>query len=63
MTALSIDIDQVTAVPDKTTTTVAMDFGRITVDEQLILYLFGTPGQAGSGSCGTSWPAELSAPS
>jgi uncharacterized protein len=33
-------------VPDKTTTTVAMDFGRITVDEQLILYLFGTPGQA-----------------
>jgi signal recognition particle receptor subunit beta len=30
----------------KTTTTVAMDFGRITVDEQLILYLFGTPGQA-----------------
>jgi hypothetical protein len=45
MTALSVDIDHVAAVPDKTTTTVAMDFGRITVDEQLILYLFGTPGQ------------------
>jgi uncharacterized protein len=29
----------------KETTTVAMDFGRITVDEDLILYLFGTPGQ------------------
>lgn len=29
----------------KTTTTVAMDFGRITVDEELMLYLFGTPGQ------------------
>ena len=29
----------------KNTTTVAMDFGRITVDEDLVLYLFGTPGQ------------------
>ncbi len=29
----------------KDTTTVAMDFGRITVDEDLVLYLFGTPGQ------------------
>jgi signal recognition particle receptor subunit beta len=33
-------------VPDKTTTTVAMDFGRITVDDRLVLYLFGTPGQS-----------------
>ena len=32
-------------VPGKTTTTVAMDFGRITIDRDLILYLFGTPGQ------------------
>ena len=32
-------------MPDKATTTVAMDFGRITVDDTLILYLFGTPGQ------------------
>jgi signal recognition particle receptor subunit beta len=45
MTSLSVGIDHTAAVPMKTTTTVAMDFGRITVDEQLILYLFGTPGQ------------------
>jgi signal recognition particle receptor subunit beta len=45
MTSLSVGIDDAAAVPDKTTTTVAMDFGRITVDEQLILYLFGAPGQ------------------
>jgi uncharacterized protein len=46
MTDLSVGIDDTAAVPDKTTTTVAMDFGRITVDDQLILYLFGTPGQS-----------------
>jgi signal recognition particle receptor subunit beta len=46
LTALSVGVDDTAAVPDKTTTTVAMDFGRITVDEQLILYLFGTPGQS-----------------
>jgi uncharacterized protein len=46
MTALSVGVDDTMAVPDKTTTTVAMDFGRLTVDEQLILYLFGTPGQS-----------------
>jgi len=46
MTAGSIGVDDTTAVPEKATTTVAMDFGRITVDEQLILYLFGTPGQS-----------------
>jgi uncharacterized protein len=45
MTTASIGIDDVAAVPDKRTTTVAMDFGRITVDDALILYLFGTPGQ------------------
>ncbi len=45
MTAASVDVDDVTALPDKTTTTVAMDFGRITLDESLRLYLFGTPGQ------------------
>jgi len=33
------------ATPNKRTTTVAMDFGRITLDEDLVLYLFGTPGQ------------------
>ena len=46
LTAASIGIDDVSAVPGKETTTVAMDFGRITVDESLILYLFGTPGQS-----------------
>ena len=45
MTELSVGVDETAAVPDKRTTTVAMDFGRITVDESLILYLFGTPGQ------------------
>jgi uncharacterized protein len=46
MTGESVGVDDTTAVPGKTTTTVAMDFGRITVDDQLILYLFGTPGQS-----------------
>ena len=45
MTSLSAGVDDLSEVPDKATTTVAMDFGRITVDEQMILYLFGTPGQ------------------
>lgn len=46
MTSASIGVDETSAVPDKVTTTVAMDFGRITVDDSLILYLFGTPGQS-----------------
>jgi uncharacterized protein len=41
----SIGVDDVSGVEDKSTTTVAMDFGRITITEQLVLYLFGTPGQ------------------
>jgi signal recognition particle receptor subunit beta len=45
MTAASVDVDDLSAVPDKTTTTVAMDFGRVSLDSELILYLFGTPGQ------------------
>jgi hypothetical protein len=45
MTELSEGVDDLTHVTGKTTTTVAMDFGRITVDDQLVLYLFGTPGQ------------------
>jgi signal recognition particle receptor subunit beta len=45
MTSASVGVDDTRAVPDKLTTTVAMDFGRITVDDALILYLFGTPGQ------------------
>ncbi|MFC5906768.1 GTP-binding protein [Streptacidiphilus monticola] len=45
MTSASAGIDDLTHVGGKTTTTVAMDFGRITLDQDLILYLFGTPGQ------------------
>ncbi|QCX27458.1 GTP-binding protein [Nocardioides jishulii] len=41
----SVGIDDISQVPSKHTTTVAMDFGRITLGEDLILYLFGTPGQ------------------
>ncbi|MCX4995897.1 GTP-binding protein [Streptomyces longwoodensis] len=45
MTEASEDHDDLTATPQKLTTTVAMDFGRITLDDDLVLYLFGTPGQ------------------
>jgi signal recognition particle receptor subunit beta len=45
MTEHSIGIDDTSAVSAKTTTTVALDFGRITLDDTLLLYLFGTPGQ------------------
>ncbi|MBB5915332.1 hypothetical protein BJY24_004244 [Nocardia transvalensis] len=45
ITALSAGVDDMTGVEAKTTTTVALDFGRITIDRDLILYLFGTPGQ------------------
>ncbi len=38
-------VDDLAATPAKSTTTVAMDFGRITLAEDLVLYLFGTPGQ------------------
>jgi uncharacterized protein len=45
MTRLSVGIDDLTGLDGKTTTTVAMDFGRRTIDDELILFLFGTPGQ------------------
>ncbi len=45
MTEASAGHDDLTATPNKTTTTVAMDFGRVSLDAELILYLFGTPGQ------------------
>jgi hypothetical protein len=46
LTEKSVGVDELEGTPDKKTTTVAMDFGRITLgDEDLILYLFGTPGQ------------------
>jgi uncharacterized protein len=41
----SVGIDDTAGVSEKTTTTVAMDFGRISFSSQLVLYLFGTPGQ------------------
>jgi signal recognition particle receptor subunit beta len=45
VTNASEGVDGLDATPMKNTTTVAMDFGRITLDEDLVLYLFGTPGQ------------------
>jgi uncharacterized protein len=45
MTQASAGVDDLAATPDKSTTTVAMDFGRVSLDKELILYLFGTPGQ------------------
>ncbi len=46
MTAASLGVDDPGTTSDKTTTTVAMDFGCVTIDQSLKLYLFGTPGQA-----------------
>ncbi|WP_397428738.1 GTP-binding protein [Pseudofrankia sp. BMG5.37] len=46
MTEASEGVDDLPPSGGKTTTTVAMDFGRITLDPDLVLYLFGTPGQA-----------------
>jgi signal recognition particle receptor subunit beta len=45
MTEVSVGVDDLTGVTGKTTTTVALDFGRISLEERLWLYLFGTPGQ------------------
>ncbi|MFI7680645.1 GTP-binding protein [Actinophytocola sp. NPDC049390] len=45
MTSASVGVDNLDAVPRKQTTTVAMDFGRVSLDKDLVLYLFGTPGQ------------------
>ncbi|SPL97564.1 putative ATP/GTP-binding protein [[Actinomadura] parvosata subsp. kistnae] len=45
MTDASAGIDDLGMTPLKSTTTVAMDFGRVSLDRDLILYLFGTPGQ------------------
>jgi uncharacterized protein len=45
MTSASTGVDHLEVGAEKTTTTVAMDFGRITVDDTLVMYLFGTPGQ------------------
>ncbi|KAB2352331.1 ATP-binding protein [Actinomadura rudentiformis] len=45
MTQASVGVDELAGVESKTETTVAMDFGRISLNEELVLYLFGTPGQ------------------
>ena len=45
MTAASVGVDENGAVPKKFATTVAMDFGRLTLADDLVLYVFGTPGQ------------------
>ncbi len=46
MTSVASTVDAADATPNKQTTTVALDFGRITLDSDVVLYLFGTPGQA-----------------
>jgi signal recognition particle receptor subunit beta len=45
MTQAGASVDDLDGVPGKTTTTVAMDFGRLTLTDELVLYLFGAPGQ------------------
>ncbi|MEV0092465.1 ATP/GTP-binding protein [Streptomyces sp. NPDC050738] len=45
MTEAGRPVDDTSAVRNKTSTTVAFDFGRITIDERTVLYLFGAPGQ------------------
>ena len=46
ITAASVGVDSLSGIEDKSTTTVALDFGRITVEQHgIVLYLFGTPGQ------------------
>jgi uncharacterized protein len=45
LSSLGTGVDDLTGVERKTTTTVALDFGRITINSEVVLYLFGTPGQ------------------
>lgn len=45
MTEAGYGVDDLSGVESKTTTTVALDFGRITINQDIVLYLFGTPGQ------------------
>lgn len=45
MTQAGVGVDDNAGAVDKTTTTVAFDFGRISLNEQMVLYLFGAPGQ------------------
>lgn len=45
LTAAGVGIDDLNGIEEKRATTVALDFGRITISQELVLYLFGTPGQ------------------
>ncbi|MGX5186961.1 GTP-binding protein [Streptomyces avermitilis] len=45
LTAAGLDVDDLDGIAEKDATTVALDFGRITIGSELVLYLFGTPGQ------------------
>ncbi len=45
MTTASVGVDDLDGLDDKATTTVALDFGRVTISRDLVMYLFGTPGQ------------------
>ncbi|GAA1421733.1 ATP/GTP-binding protein [Catellatospora coxensis] len=45
ITEVAAEVDRTGLVPDKTTTTVALDFGTVAIDDEVKLYLFGTPGQ------------------
>ncbi|MCX5562407.1 ATP/GTP-binding protein [Streptomyces sp. NBC_00038] len=45
LTSAGLGVDDLDGIPEKHATTVALDFGRITLSQELILYLFGTPGQ------------------
>ena len=45
LSELGTGVDDLTGIEAKTSTTVTMDFGRITINEEVIVYLFGTPGQ------------------
>ncbi|MER5374742.1 ATP/GTP-binding protein [Streptomyces sp. NPDC002553] len=45
LTVAGLDVDDLKGIEEKRSTTVALDFGRITIGDDLVLYLFGTPGQ------------------
>ncbi|MGW5605789.1 GTP-binding protein [Streptomyces sp. NPDC003753] len=45
LTTAGLDVDDLAGIEEKRATTVALDFGRITIGRDLVLYLFGTPGQ------------------
>ncbi|MEU9783284.1 ATP/GTP-binding protein [Streptomyces phaeochromogenes] len=45
LTSAGLGVDDLNGIPEKHATTVALDFGRITLSQELVLYLFGTPGQ------------------